>query len=198
MCRTLKLLGVAAILLFLAGPSARADSVYTYTGTDFTLTYNPGVLPAGVAALDGSVTLTTSLGDNFSGTVTPVAFSFSDGATTINQLNASLANDMFYFLTNSSGAIVSWDVELCATAPCFSLPVVSFESISTSLSGTDDYSYYVDGNGNWALAVNVSAPGTWTSPIATPEPSALLLLGSGLVGLIGVRRKKILPPASDS
>src|SRR5208282_481764 len=123
MSRTFGLLCVAALLIFGAAPAGRADTLYTYTGTDFTNFDNPSLLPTGVTGVSGSVTLATSLGSNFSGDVTPTAFSFTDGATTITQLNASLTDDLFYFVTNSSGEIVSWDVELCAVSPCWSLPV---------------------------------------------------------------------------
>ncbi len=193
MSRTLVLLCVAALLVFGAAPAARADTLYTYTGTDFTNLDNPSVLPTGVTGLSGSVTLTTSLGDNFSGFVTPAAFSFTDGATTITQSNESLPYDSFYFVTNSSGAIINWDVELCAVGPSCSIPVDYFDTVNTSAS-TDDYSLYIDPGGTYALAWNLSSPGAWVEqPISTPEPSALLLLGSGLIGLIGVKSRKSRP-----
>jgi PEP-CTERM motif-containing protein len=199
MWRTFWLFGVAALLVLGAAPAARADTVYTYTGTDFTSFDSTGLLPAGVVSLSGSVTLTTALGDNFSGFVSPSAFSFSDGATTITQANLSLPYDTFYFVTDSSGAITNWDVELCAIGPSCVTPVVYFETINSPSSGTDDYAYYVDGSGGWALAIVSSSPGTWTDPaITAPEPSALLLLGSGLIGLIAARRRKSLSQASAS
>jgi hypothetical protein len=187
MWRTLGLLCVAALLVLGIAPSARAGTVYIYTGTDFTSFTNPGQLPAGVVGLGGSVTLSTALGDNFSGFVTPAAFSFTDGATTITQANESLPYDSFYFVTNSSGAIVSWDVELCAAGPSCEIPVDYVESINTS-GGTDDYSLYINSGGTYGMAWNVSSPGAW---VVTPEPSALLMLGSGLIGLVGVSRRKI-------
>lgn len=192
MSRTIVLLCVAALLIFGAAPAARADT-YTYTGTDFTSVDNPGLLPTGVTGLSGSVTLATSLGDNFSGFVTPAAFSFTDGATTITQSNESLPYDSFYFVTDSTGAITNWDVELCAVGTSCSIPVDYFETVNTSAS-TDDYSLYIDPAGTYALAWNLSSPGGWVEqPISTPEPSALLLLGSGLIGLIGAKRRKFLP-----
>jgi len=193
MSRTLVLLCVAALFVFGAVPAARADTLYTYTGTEFNNFDNPSLLPTGVTGLSGSVTLSSSLGDNFSGFVTPAAFTFSDGTTTITQLNESLPYDSFYFVTNSTGAITSWDVELCAIGTSCSIPVDYFETVNTSAS-TDDYSLYIDPGGTYALAWNLSSPGAWVEqPISTPEPSALLLLGSGLIGLIGAKRKKFLP-----
>src|SRR5208282_5406679 len=94
--RTFELLCVAALLVLVCSPTARADTLYTYTGNDFTVVDNPGQLPGGIVALDGSMTVTTSLGSNFSGYVTPTAFSFSDGATTLTQLNAPLSNDLLF------------------------------------------------------------------------------------------------------
>jgi len=192
MWRTLGLLCVTALLVLGVASSARADALYIYTGTGFTNFDNPTMLPTGVLALNGSVTLPTALGDNFSGFVTPAAFSFSDGATTITQANLSLPYDSFYFVTNSSGAIVNWDVELCAVGPTCAIPVDYVESINTSGS-TDDYSLYIDAGGTYGFAYNLSSPGAWVGPtVTTPEPSALILLGTGLIGLIGVRRRKFL------
>jgi PEP-CTERM motif len=193
MRRTLWLLSVVALLVLLVAAPSRADTVYTYTGADFTTFDNPSMLPTGVVSLDGSVTLTTSLGDNFSGFVTPEAFSFSDGPTTITQLNEASQYDSFYFVTNSSGAIVGWDVELCAVGPACLTPVVYFETVNLTSMGTDDYGFYSNGSGDWGLAVNSGTPGAWTGPITTPEPSALLLLGSGLLGLFGVKSRKSRP-----
>jgi len=193
MSRTFGLLCVAALLIFGAAPAGRADTLYTYTGTDFTNFDNPSLLPTGVTGVSGSVTLATSLGDNFSGFVTPTAFSFSDGATTITQLNESLPYDSFYFVTDSSGAIIDWAVDLCAVGPSCSIPVDYLETV-LSPGWSDDYSLYIDSGGTYGLAWNSSSPGAWVEqPISTPEPSALLLLGSGLIGLIGAKRRKFLP-----
>jgi hypothetical protein len=191
-CRPLWLLSVAALLVLVSSPAARADAIYTYSGSDFTVSKNPSLLPTGVVALSGSMTLAAPLGSNFSGNVTPTAFSFTDGTTTLTQLNAPLANDLFSFTTNSSGAIISWDVQLCMAAPGCPMPLIYFETVNTPRWGTDDAILYLAANGSSGEAYNSSSPGVWSDPTAAPEPSALLLLGSGLVGLIGAWRSKTL------
>jgi hypothetical protein len=192
MCRTLGLLSVAALMVLVAAPSARADTVYTYTGDNFTAFDQPGLLPPGVVALSGSMTLATSLGSNFIGNATPTAFSFTDGATTLTQLNAPLANDLFYFTTDSSGAITSWDVQLCTSGPVCPMPFIYFETVNTPVWGADDAVLYLNANGTSGDAYNSSSPGVWVAPTTTPEPSALLLLGSGLIALVGAKRRKSL------
>lgn len=193
MSRTLGLICLASLLVLVVAPSARADAIYTYGGNGLTVFENPSLLPAGVVGLSGSMTLTAPLGSNFSGNVTPTAFSFTDGATTLTQLNAPLANDLFSFATDSSGAIISWDVQLCMAAPGCPMPLIYFETVNTPRWGTDDAVLYLAANGSSGEAYNSSSPGVWADATATPEPSALVLLASGLIGLIGAKRRKLLP-----
>ena len=68
-----------------------------------------------------------------------------------------------------------------------------------SFSGDDNYNYYQSLTNNWdiggVVTLNFSTSGgtppDGMSPISpAPEPTTLLLLGSGLIGLIGVKKMK--------
>jgi len=64
--------------------------------------------------------------------------------------------------------------------------VIEQTSISTWLLHLDDaMSFYDDGDNDVLIQIRLSA----ATPTPAPEPATLLLLGSGLLGLIGFRRK---------
>jgi len=177
--------------------NANASEVYTYTGNDFT-----GV-SGSYSTLDSvsiSITLSTPLGDDFSGSVTPTSFTASDGVQTITSANASLSSSAFYFVTNGSGQITGWVVEVFTNPYVYS---VSGGAIGTQ--GAGQYTYQpppdaIVGSGSTneddgALWGSVATsgyidgdPGTWS---ATPLPAALPLFATGLgVMSFVVRRKR--------
>ena len=55
------------------------------------------------------VTLANPLPPNFNGTVTPTAFTFSDGVQTFTNLNADFFSS-FLFMTGPTGQITGWDI----------------------------------------------------------------------------------------
>jgi hypothetical protein len=108
----------------------------------------------------------------------------SDGAATLN-----LSNGLNIFLvTGNQGQIVSWFVGACA-APCSSaLNIDTQFGLPTpfDIFGTDGST---QGSYGTVLAYNTDDPGKWTS---VPEPSTLLMLGAGIVGLAGLSLKRSL------
>jgi hypothetical protein len=170
---------VAAAMIVGTASRSMASSVYDYVGNDFTFALAPYTT---LDSISGSVTLSTPLGDNLNlQTVTPTAFSFSDGVQTLNQSNAS---SIFDFSTNASGQITQWVFALQGSFPLGSIQSEDLSAISGPVQDRAQ-------NGPTGVAMNSSA-GSWSSVPATPLPPALWFFatGLGLTGLFGRRSKR--------
>jgi hypothetical protein len=178
----------AAALSAMGAASAHADTIYTYTGTDFTTVTGTYTTSDSVS---GMIDLAAPLGDNAPlGLVTPVSFSFSDGVQTITN-TTPLYTSSILLSTNGSGVPTRWVIDLSFTSTftgiiadslccsTYGSPVLSFTDIGYIAS--DDYGLTQSTAGTW----NVTTSGT-------PLPAALPLFAGGLgaMGLLGWRRKR--------
>jgi hypothetical protein len=177
-------------------PSARADgfTTYTYIGQPFTDFFGGDSCSNGVGecSLSGSLNYASPLPPNARiwsignspGGQNPVfvpllSFSFTDGVHTLNGTGPFFGPNGFpaelFLETGPDGQIVEWGTNFITNFSIFSIDSSSFvnESFDDASFGPDE-------------AFNSNAPGTWT---ATPEPSSLLLLGTGLLGAVVLRRK---------
>jgi hypothetical protein len=166
---------------------ADASTVYNYTGNDFTGVFGSYT---GNDNLTLSVTLSSSLGDDFSNTVIPVSFTASDGVFTYTGSSTGSYASSFYFQTGNSGQITSWYIY-------FQMPVQigstsGYEVVFTSPGGdTTNFcssAFSPGGSTSGCETAAVYSSGTWTTPL----PAALPLYATGLIlmGLYGWRRKR--------
>lgn len=206
-----------AALLFaaiLAIPSTLLADTYTftYTGNDFTTFSSNGLgTPYTTAdSVSGSFTVDLSSLDNLNGAIYPTSYSFSDGVQTLTSFG------IFALYTNGSGNITGWNIDLVALpfsgittlssgdsatngAALVEVPTTIVYYLPCGYLGEDECPQYITYDVPTMESSNASntTAGIWTvtddTPVAaTPEPSSLALLGTGLLGAVSFGRSRFM------
>jgi len=187
-----RLLMVGALLAIGLATSAQANTVYSYTGNDFTdFIGGYGCTPE--CGVTGSFTLGQALSANINSPIAPISYSFTDGSTVWTQTNSILWSSQV--LTNGQAAIDGWEL-IFEINPTCGIGCTMSELFTSDSGQTIQDMTQLYPNGSFAAgAYNFSVPGVWTanSTTATPETSTVLLLATGLLGLgaMVMRRKQI-------
>jgi hypothetical protein len=187
---------------------SQATTVFTYTGNNFTQIIDqpfPDSTYTTSMNISGSFTIANPLAPNLSTNVTGdlLSFSFSDGRSTITNLNADSQFTNFIVTTNGTGNIVGWGILLIAIDPVQSrLLRIQTNSGVDDLAVIDQCTSAAQGNcpdvasgflgfdqASISNGGGTSPSGQWSE---TPLPAALPLFATGLgaLGLLGWRRKR--------
>jgi hypothetical protein len=198
---------VCACLLCIIEPHAVASVVYSYTGNPYTHIYSGSYTDAMfiTATLMLAQPLAPNIGDPWDPQlITPTAFSFSDGINTITDGDDGVVGGI-RLTTDNAGNITSWAIGATMNYYNATVGAQILDIYSSRTPVTDDNqdlvtagtceAVYVSGlcktiNEHGSALTNIN-PGSWTVS-TVPTPPALYLFGSGLIGLIGIARRKVV------
>lgn len=181
----------AVLLLFVFQSSALADTIYTYTGNDFTFLEQPEGYPNAFTTSDYvSITLTISGPPIVCLTLCSIPSSDISmsvmGPEGFEGLIAAGSVPTGMVQTDSSGAIVAWTFHACMFVSG-TFPDCEDRSIDSTDVGSFVNDFAELGNGT---AGNSGESGVWTMTEVVPEPNTLLTFASGVALLAGVARRR--------
>ena len=184
--RKLRSLALLACLLTFAAGASFADSVIGYFNLDTGLNTSPAVGQV-IFTLNGDGTVSATLTDYGQSTI--VGFGFNSAAINLPEsgFNPTIPDNPYGwvdafgyqpsgFLCSACGLTESWIIGNPG----------DYSSVYQLLTGGAQSSvdfFLIDGVGQWG--------GNAQPYNATPEPGSLMLLGSGVLGLAGMIRRKL-------
>ena len=156
---------VAALSLAYPASVQAVPTTYQYTGNPFTRAFAPYTTSDFVTAM---VTLAGPLGANMPlTTVTPTAFTMTDGVQTISNHNATFV--IFQFATDATADITDWEVVVKAGE----FPAIgTFHNAPLPQPATSDIAGHAPG----VFATNSDNPGEWSVHASAPDAGSTLSL----------------------
>ena len=174
--RKLMLALAMTFVMTVFAPFARADSfTYTYTGNLFSGFSGYTCTGVGECGIAGYFVLDAPLAAsmNFSPAI-PATYSYTDGVAEFDPTNSTAG---LYMETDATGNITGWNVNFFGSGGA---RIESTGSVDVGLINSNDEAF-VYNPGTWQVSEQVSA---------VPEPPSSLLLGSGILGLLGLAYRR--------
>jgi hypothetical protein len=177
---------------------AHASTIYTYTGPNFTYLINPLTSEPVFTTSDfvsGSFTLNSPLAANMSySIISPSSFSFTDQLSTITSDPNATLQSRFQVSTDASGNILQFSISLDEVAGSQEIAIYA-DSDGPNSYYTGDAGFILPANSSPRVANDGESftSGKFTSSTisSTPEPSSLILLGTGCLATLGAVRRRI-------
>jgi PEP-CTERM motif len=172
--RKLLIFALAALLFVVYRQPALADTLYTYSGSDFTTASDPFTISNDLVVsftISGDPIICLTLCS-----VSPLTITMSTNGPVAFSGNIPFFSSL-QIQTDSAGAIIAWNI--------FGLDPDDNSLQTANLPGFKVGDSGVIGDGFAFTAT----PGTWTIT-TVPEPNTLMSFGSGLLALAGALRRK--------
>jgi hypothetical protein len=185
MARTVRTLLFCALVMIGLAQSAKADTIYTYTGNPFNKFSAPQFACPPICNISGSFTLANGLGPDFGSppfgfdTITPLSYDFTDGVNSFTESNSTIL--FFSIGTDINGIPDAWNIAF-QESPSSPLLIIR---TSFYPSFAEDATFI--GQGAPSAAEIANSPGSWTVK-SVPEPPAFLMFETGLLGLAAMVR----------
>jgi hypothetical protein len=205
----MKIIRVAALVIFLSSMSltAHAATTYQYMGNDFdTIFDDVGGVVAGMyttsMSVMGEFSVSSALGPmlltDISGMVT--SYSFSDGRSTLTESNSAI--DSFAVAIDGSGNISEWLIDVFISDFPVELDELLFSirtfNVTLNVIDAGKVERCIDSNTQSCFdeaedaGAVLNNAGAWSmSVVDVSEPGTLPLLLIGLFGVVWARRRKI-------
>ena len=171
---------------------------YVYTGNPFDTFSLPTSYDASMS-VSATITLDSPLLPNMPLTVvTPISYTVTDGISVISPVNATFST--FIFSTDAAANIAAWDIRAQDNTPYEASGDKQRTVLSINTQNPQDVGIIntcvvfntFAGSCGFITSDNAKvfdASGSWEAVV--PVPAAIWLFGSGLLGLIGVARRKV-------